>query len=326
MILADKIISLRKKLGWSQEQLAERLNVSRQSVSKWEGGLSIPDLDKIIKMSSIFGVSTDYLLKDEIDISPSPYPDTADSSARRVTVEDANLYMRLKEKVSGRTAAATALYIISPIPLLLLSAIAEETSFITENAAGGLGISILLVMVTAGVVIHIINGMKMSGYDFLETEDFYAEYGVKGVVEKKKDEFASRHRTAIACGVGLCIASAIPLLLSTVFTESDFIQTCMVCVILAMVSMGVYIILKYDSINESYHQLLQTGDFTPHKKYVRKKLAFLPGVYWCAVAALYLFISFRDMNWGRTWIIWPVAAVMYAAVEGIAGRMIKEKK
>ena len=67
MILADKIIYLRKKNGWSQEQLAEQLNISRQSVSKWESGTSIPDLDKILKMSAIFGVSTDYLLKDELE-------------------------------------------------------------------------------------------------------------------------------------------------------------------------------------------------------------------------------------------------------------------
>ena len=67
MILADKIIQLRKKNGWSQEALGEMLHVSRQSVSKWESGLSIPDLEKILKMSEIFGVSTDYLLKDEIE-------------------------------------------------------------------------------------------------------------------------------------------------------------------------------------------------------------------------------------------------------------------
>ena len=65
MILADKIIELRKKNGWSQEELAEKVGVSRQSVSKWEGALSVPDLDKILLMSQIFGVSTDYLLKDE---------------------------------------------------------------------------------------------------------------------------------------------------------------------------------------------------------------------------------------------------------------------
>ena len=66
MILADKIINERKKCGWSQEELAEKLGVSRQSVSKWEGAQSVPDLGKILTMADLFGVTTDYLLKDEI--------------------------------------------------------------------------------------------------------------------------------------------------------------------------------------------------------------------------------------------------------------------
>ena len=69
MILAEKIITLRKRMNWSQEELAEKLNISRQSVSKWEVGATIPDLDKILKMSELFGVSTDYLLKDEMDVT-----------------------------------------------------------------------------------------------------------------------------------------------------------------------------------------------------------------------------------------------------------------
>ena len=50
MILADKIINERKKLGWSQEELADKLSVSRQSVSKWEGAQSVPDLQRILEM------------------------------------------------------------------------------------------------------------------------------------------------------------------------------------------------------------------------------------------------------------------------------------
>lgn len=67
MNLADKIIELRKKKGWSQEQLAEKMNVSRQAVSKWESAQALPDLDKILLIGSLFDVTTDYLLKDEID-------------------------------------------------------------------------------------------------------------------------------------------------------------------------------------------------------------------------------------------------------------------
>ena len=65
MIIADKILSLRKGSGMSQEELAEKLNVSRQSVSKWESAAAIPDVSKILEMSKIFGVTTDYLLKDD---------------------------------------------------------------------------------------------------------------------------------------------------------------------------------------------------------------------------------------------------------------------
>ena len=67
MILADKIIDLRKKNGWSQEELAEKMEVSRQSISKWEGAQSVPDMGRIVRLSEVFGVSTDYLLKDELE-------------------------------------------------------------------------------------------------------------------------------------------------------------------------------------------------------------------------------------------------------------------
>ncbi|WP_278712473.1 helix-turn-helix domain-containing protein [Eubacterium ventriosum] len=67
MILAEKISEERKKNGWNQEELAEKLSVSRQSVSKWESGQSVPDLNRILELARIFGVTTDYLLKDEIE-------------------------------------------------------------------------------------------------------------------------------------------------------------------------------------------------------------------------------------------------------------------
>ena len=67
MIFADKLIRLRKQAGLSQEELASELNISRQSVSKWEQAQSISDLDKIIQLSTFFNVSTDYLIKDQIE-------------------------------------------------------------------------------------------------------------------------------------------------------------------------------------------------------------------------------------------------------------------
>ena len=66
MILADKITEERKKNGWSQEELADKLGVSRQAVSKWESAGSTPDLQRVIQLAQLFDVSTDYLLRDEV--------------------------------------------------------------------------------------------------------------------------------------------------------------------------------------------------------------------------------------------------------------------
>lgn len=67
MSLSEKIYSLRKKSGLSQEQLAEQLGVSRQAVSKWESGQSIPESDKLIAISRYFAVSLDYLINEDIE-------------------------------------------------------------------------------------------------------------------------------------------------------------------------------------------------------------------------------------------------------------------
>ena len=95
MILADKIIEERKKNGWSQEELADKLGVSRQSVSKWESAQSLPDMDKIVKMSSVFSVSTDYLLKDELTELGDrvPHVEQEDTGLRRVSMEEASRYI-----------------------------------------------------------------------------------------------------------------------------------------------------------------------------------------------------------------------------------------
>ena len=92
MILADKIIALRKKAGWSQEELGEKLGVTRQSVSKWEGAQSVPDMDKILQLSRLFGVTTDYLLKDELGEPEYTAEESSVPALHRVSMEEASEY------------------------------------------------------------------------------------------------------------------------------------------------------------------------------------------------------------------------------------------
>ena len=143
MILGDKIMNLRKKAGWSQEELANRLNVTRQSVSKWESAQSIPDLDRVIQLSRIFEVSTDFLLKEELEEPEYLAEEVCIDSAepvRRVSMEEASEYLRLRRETAPKIAAGTFLCIISPICLLMLGALSEYSILdISEDMAVVLG-------------------------------------------------------------------------------------------------------------------------------------------------------------------------------------------
>lgn len=84
MKLPEKIQRERKKMGLSQEKLAEKIGVSRQAITKWENGLASPELEKIVSLSECFKVSTDYLLKDNIT-EPTPPQESALKGNKRMS-------------------------------------------------------------------------------------------------------------------------------------------------------------------------------------------------------------------------------------------------
>ena len=159
MILADKIIEERKRIGLSQEELAEKLNVSRQSVSKWEGAQSIPDINRIIMLAEIFGVTTDYLLKDDaMRDSGDSVKESAEHprNARKLSLEEASEFLRLRKSYAPKFALGVMLCIWSPIVIIMLGGLYEEKTIkISENAVGGIGVSVLILMIAAAVALFI---------------------------------------------------------------------------------------------------------------------------------------------------------------------------
>lgn len=108
MSLGEKIYKLRTESGMSQETLAEKLQVSRQSISKWETDSAVPELGKVVALSEIFGVSTDYLLKEN---SPEPKPEPANPQA--VPVIDGNRAILVKT-YDGKSVYTCYKFSISP--------------------------------------------------------------------------------------------------------------------------------------------------------------------------------------------------------------------
>jgi len=328
MILADKIIRLRKQNGWSQEELAAQLGVSRQSVSKWESGNAIPDLDKILKMSKIFGVSTDYLLKDEVEEVENlmPVVDNGEDKACKISVEEGSSYMELVRKSAVKIAFGVLLCICSPISVILLTG-ASELQYVsmTETLAEGVGVIILLIMIAVAVATFILTGMPLGKYEYFEKETLALEYGLSGIVEKKKEEFESTFRMCIVTGVMLIFAGVITILIAAALEVSEMGLLFATSLLLFLIACGVFLFVWSGMIHDSYDKLLQLGDYTPEKKLMNKKTAPYAGIYWCVITAIFLGSSFVTGAWDKTWIIWPVAGVLFGAM-AIVMNIVMAKK
>lgn len=324
MIFADKLIKLRRKSGWSQEELAEQMNVSRQAVSKWEGAQSIPDLDKIIKLSELFGVSTDYLLKDEIEQADT-FTSDFDSGGRTVTMEQASAFLKVKDYTSGKIALGVSLCIVSPICLFFLSVLCETKGTVSEGVAAGVGLCILFLLVAIAVALFIFCGSKTSEYEFLEKEIFETEYGVRGMVKQRKEEYKGRYMICNITGACLCILSVTLLFMGMIIDENNDLLLCgMVCLMILSVAIGAYLLIKAGIVWESFKKLLREGEYDRDKK-VKTLLSSVVGmVYWLLATAVFLTYSLLTNDWGQSWIIMAVAGVLFPAVLAVV-RLIESK-
>ena len=321
MILADKIIENRKKNGWSQEELADRLGVSRQSVSKWEGAQAVPDMKKIVQMSEVFGVSTDYLLREDIETPAAPEVMPVDNgleeTVRTVSMEEASAFLAHNEKAAVTVSAGVMMCILSPVILILLGGLAETGKIsIGEEPASIAGAIILLATVACAVAMFLMTMMRGDRYSYLEKISIDTEYGVSGMVRERRSAYSETHGRLLITGIMLCVLSAIPLLfmqLSHYSNNTDMLPVIGVCVLLIMVAAGVRLIVLTCIRKGGYDKLLEEGDYTR----LDKKASRFDGIYWAVATAVYLGWSFITMNWQFTWIVWPVAGVLYAAFHEI---------
>lgn len=332
MILADKIINERKKNGWSQEELAEQLSVSRQSISKWEGAQAIPDIQKIIKMAELFGVSTDYLLKDEMEPEGMAGSTGADlgeglEGTVRVSMEEANEYLELEEKLTPRRANMVSLCIFAPAVLLFLIGLSEIPGFpISTVPMVAVGVVCLLLMIAFAVFVFIVDGAKLSRFEYLEKSPIETLYGVSGMVKEKKAATEQADVIMIALGVILCIISVIPLLIVSFLEVPDAYVVLMVSVLLLFVCVGVNLFVRAGSRREAYSKLLQEGDYSIKEKKRSPLVGALSSVYWMIAVAIYLAWSFLTNDWGRTWLVWPIAGVAFGILVTIVNAIVNAKE
>jgi len=327
MILADKIIRLRKKNGWSQEGLAEKMNVSRQAVSKWESAQTVPDLEKILQLSILFGVTTDYLLKDEIEDEELTNDTSSDTTVKKISMEEANEYIAQRKKASWRIALATFLCILSPIALIVLTMLSElPNAIITEATASAIGLTVFFAFILCAVPIFIYCGFKNQPYEFLDKNiPFELEYGVKGLVTEKKNAFRPTYIAYNIIASCVCIFSVVPLVLLS-FSENEILVAAALALLMIIAGIGAGMFIVAGTQNASMQKLLKEGDFTEKEKKRTSVKEVVGFCYWGILTSIYLVWSFLTNHWYISWVVFAIGSILFPIVMCVCNLIADKQK
>ncbi len=264
MNIAERIMELRKKEGWSQEELAEHLGVSRQSVSKWESGASVPDINRILEMSRIFGVTTDYLLKgteseQDKGNGQEEHSNTDMKLWKYMIADDINGFMAATSEYAKKIATGVMFCILSPAVIVGFAGFIDESrsSIISEDTAALLGLVALFLMIARGVMLFIQSSTVMRPYQYVKNGTFYMKQDDINVIESVAAEFEPKYSKGIAKGVMLCIMSPIPLVAAALLGLSDQWLVLMVPVLLLMVAAAVNLFIRLGVMRDGFLQLLK---------------------------------------------------------------------
>ena len=334
MTFSEKLVELRRKAGLSQEELASRLEVSRQAVSKWESGQTLPDLERAVALSRLFGVSLDYLMKEE---QAEPEPCTPEPAApaepepplHRVSLEEARQVLALSDAAAPKMALATGLCVVSPTALILLAALSENHWFpLSEAQAAGVGLCVLFVQVAVAVGLFLNCGALTGAYAYLEKEPIEQEPGVEELVHRRREEFRVEYHNGNIWGTVLCILSMLPIFAAMVFAGSDWSYALAVDLLLVLVAIGCVSFVRVGTPWAAMNKLLEEGDYTRERKALSGCLARLSGGYWLVITAVFLYCTFGpNGNWNPRdyWLVWAIGGVLYGALAGLL-RLLPQKQ
>ena len=299
MSLGTNIQFLRKRNNLTQEDLAETMEVSRQTVSKWESDAAFPETDKLIKLSELFGCTMDTLIKGD---------------APTESAEDTTGYDREMNSFTRSICAGVSIILAGVVVLLLLYAFS-----VSEIIAG----AVFMLFVAISAAVFIVSGIRHGNFvkDNPQIKPFYSENEIKRFKSKFPVLIAAATVIVLAGVILLMICEAIPT--PELFADRDRFYCIFTALLLVCVNVGACMFIyagmqyaKYDI--ESYNK-----ENNPDKSPREKLSSTICGVIMLTATIAYLLMGFLGELWSIGWVVFPVGGILCAIVSMIFGT--KEK-
>lgn len=209
---------------------------------------------------------------------------------------------------------------------MILSAATEVPAYpVSENFATVVGLTVLLLTVAIAAALFVFCGFKTAPFDFIDKEPFETEYGVSGMVKERQKAYRGTYVRCNVIAVCLCILSPVPLFMGA-FTENAFFTVLMLSATMLLAGIGATLFVFTGVRWASMQKLLKEGDFSPEKMKKSRRKETVGRIYWLTATAVYLLWSFLSNAWDRTWVVWPVAGVLFAAIMCVCNLFTEREK
>ena len=310
MSLGQNLQFLRKRENMTQEQLAEVLEVSRQSVSKWESDTTYPETDKLLQITNLFHCTLDDLMKKDIS---SQY------------VEDKNHYDSHKNQFSKRITLGVGL-ILTGLTLctFLIGVLPQREGFDTDSISG----IIFLLFVVVAVAIFIVTGLQDSYFTKKHPyiEDFYSE--------EEKDAFHKKLITMVTTGVVLIIAGFIIMTGYEEFIPSDYVNhnidvESLICSLFLLLVTIAVVLFVYAGTQESkynikHYNLMQDKNSQTYKN--DKKKGLYCGCTMIIATIIFFSCGLIGNLWRSAWVVYPIFGIFCGIISMVIDRNNNEEE
>lgn len=296
MSLSENLQNLRKLKNMSQEDLAEKLNVSRQAVSKWESGNGYPETEKIITICEIFDCSMDELVKGKI---------SEDIKSEK------NNYDLVMTKTSKGIAIGISLILLGVAIMLTILGLAPNEQ--AEDQYSLIGVIAILIGVVFAVPLFIINGMKID--EFKKKNPVIANV----YSEKEIDEGRLKYTKYIAMAISIILLGVVVMMTLIGFKvfEKSIIP---VAILMYFVTVGVSLVVYFGKMQDKFDIEKYNKENSEEYKKNNDKVGRICGVVMILATIIFLALGFTLNMWYINWIAFPIGGMLCGIIAIIFGK------
>lgn len=297
MKFGEKLQKLRKEKGMSQEELAARLHVSRQAVSKWENDQGYPETEKMLMIGNIFSVTMDYLLKDE----GGEQPQEQGFYASRECVQG---YLQQEKRITLRIAVGTLLCILSGLPVLIYPQQEDVMSIFS------------MILIALGIAVLVSLSFDKNEYKILKQEPLYFDHDHLQELKEENDGLQKKFKRLIIAGLLLIFLSCIIAIISEDVLHME--KAPMDAGYLLLISIAVFLFIYAGCSMDTYELLVNNETYRKKKHGNRYSWLYYVTLGCASILYVGLGMLFGKEAWRTGWILIAVTwLVTYGIVSGI---------